>query len=84
MDWIPVKERMPDSNMMCLVSVYSPKFNDCFVTRAGYVTDLAEWDADRTEHISCWIALTQDFNYYILDNVIAWMPFPEAPKLEEE
>lgn len=81
-EWIPVKERLPDSNMRCLVSIYSPKFNDCFVTKAGYLTDLAEWDPDQTEHISCWIVITEDFQYYIMDNVVAWMPFPKP--YEEE
>jgi hypothetical protein len=83
MDWIPVKERLPDCNMMCLVSVYSNKFLGSYVIRAGYLTDLAEWDTDQTEHISCWIVITENFNYYILDDVVAWMPFPK-PYEEEE
>lgn len=76
-DWIPVKERLPDCDMNCIVSVDAHNFIGKFVTKARYITDLTEWDPDQSEHISCWIVITDDYQYYILDDVVAWMPFPK-------
>lgn len=65
LNWIPISERLPETDDMVLVTV-QPKKSGPYVTRAFYVNDAGYLDDAGAWH-----------GMWNMDNITAWMPMPE-------
>lgn len=71
-EWIPVSERLPDTNDKVLVTMIENEYGDTKVYFGSYVKSIQLWMVeDRT-------------SYFTHVEVTAWMPLPEPYKAESE
>lgn len=79
--WIHVSEKLPEKNGEYLVTVSS--FCGEIVFKCSFATDLHKIDEyEFPEHKCGFYGIDSEWGSYEIDNVIAWMPLPEAYKAE--
>lgn len=66
--WIPVTERLPEDNRQVLVYAQSTHF---------VLAKYDEMREDDGKYRKQWVTFDAWKPYYIIENVIAWMPLPE-------
>lgn len=71
--WIPVTERLPETNEKVLVYVFDPDFCGPYIEFGHWLNWLKRWGEFDDE--------VGDFGDY---TIIAWMPLPEPPKEDKE
>lgn len=87
--WTPVKEKLPDNDCECWVTVTIGGGMRNIVHRCNYTSDL--YDVDEYDFInrkgeSGFYNYDSEYGHYEIDNVIAWMPYfePKPYKAERE
>lgn len=81
MEWISVKDRLPNKNCRCLVvrnvcgNLYIDILAFCIKGK-----DIDKYDLINKKNI--FYNYDSDYGYYSCDNIIYWMLLPELPKEE--
>ncbi len=74
-EWIPCKDRLPESYGKYIVTRDDPVFGI-------YVRMLNYGEADFAKKNPCWFYYDSEYGDVTVDNVIAWMPLPEPYKMD--
>lgn len=79
MEWISVKDRLPETNMRCLCAseYYNKKYfyNTCHFSTNLYEVD--DMDFCNENGIAGFYNYDSEWGYYKISNVKYWMPIPE-------
>ena len=84
-EWISVKDRLPDKNGKCLCAEYSKAFNRHFIEVLGFAKDLHkvdEFEFKNKKGKSGFYDYDSEWGYTEYENVTHWMPLPELPEKE--
>lgn len=84
-DWIPVTDKLPENGKYLVIK---KELNDMqSIDIASFAKDLYEIDdfnfSDKKKK-SGWYNIDNEYGYYEVDTVIAWMPLPKSYKAESE
>ena len=83
MRWIPVSERLPETDGTYLVTKLGCLGESIEI--ASFANDLYEvdeWDFHDMKGKAGWLDYYSEYGYCEMKDVIAWMPLPEPAKLE--
>jgi hypothetical protein len=84
-EWISVKDRLPETNGKYLCANYSKTFNRYFIEVLSFAKDLHkvdEFDFKEEKGKSGFYMYDSEWGYSRFRNVTHWMPLPEPPKKE--
>lgn len=84
-EWISVKDRLPETNGKYLCANYSKTFNRYFIEVLSFAKDLHkvdEFDFKEEKGKSGFYMYDSEWGYSHFRNVTHWMPLPEPPKKE--
>lgn len=79
--WIPISERNPNKNGKYLVTVRGLMGEYVKVETIYYAEDLYKidkFDFIDKQGVAGWYFFESEWGYYEFDNVVAWMPLPQA------
>lgn len=80
-EWISVKDRLPDKDMWCICHISPWKDDNIRVLRYGKNLHLFD-ENDFNEGEEGFYMYSFEFGYYLYNNVTHWMPLPEPPEGE--
>jgi len=84
--WIPVSEKLPNKNGKYLTTIDRCMGGKC-VELLDFALDLFKidkFDFNDKKGVSGWYVYDAEWGYYEVDNVVAWMPLPQAYGTESE
>ncbi len=74
--WTPVSKKLPDKDGDYLVTFSSGRVDICPFAKDLYAVD--DYDFADRKNQSGWYDYDRDYGYYLVDNIVAWMPLPKG------